>query len=180
MAAPGKVEDGGGSKEPLLSVKECGWILTVDQASNDAGCALWKDGNLIATTTLYSDSRRDPIGVRLVKIVTALDVFLDDFLDAPTDLKLVLFEGVKARLVLVTVGAFVTSKYIRHCKIHQKWSFVETRSWKGWARKNGATGDVGLIKGLKALAEVGFPTADILSDDAADAVLLYLTWRERK
>jgi hypothetical protein len=82
--------------------------------------------------------------------------------------------------VLITAGAFLTCPRI-NAKLHAKHSFIETSSWKKWAMKNGATQEFKLIKGVPALTQVGFPVADfsIVSDDVADSVLMYLTWRER-
>lgn len=66
-------------------------------------------------------------------------------------------------------------------KLHPKFSFVESRSWKKYAADRGASGPIKDIKGLKALREIGFPVEQygIESDDVADSILIYKTWVNR-
>ncbi len=163
-----------------MLVKEQGWVLVIDQASNCAGVALWYSGTLKATTELLSHSKKDAIPQRLQYQVTQLDKFLAEHLPDSACITKLLFEGVRARLVLVTVGAFLTCSRI-HAHISPKTSFIESTSWKKWAQLHGATGPIKLIKGVKALRETGFPVDEmgIVSDDIADAVLMYLTWKDK-
>lgn len=164
----------------MISNKELGHVLVLDQASNLAGCSLWHNGNLIAHTVLRSHSATELFSRRVQYQVTQLDDFLDRYLPKHACISSILFEGVRARLVLCTVGAFLTSKRIA-CKMHQKTSFVESSAWKQYAKKHGATGPFKLIKGMKALREIGFDVDKygISSEDTADSVLMYLTWREQ-
>ncbi len=161
-------------------LKEQGYVLCIDQASNAAGVSLWYNGLLKDTTVLRSSSEKDPISQRLQDQLPQLDAFLNVNLPKSARVTKIVFEGVRARLVLVTVGAFLTCPRI-HAKLSPKASFVESSSWKKWARRHGALEEkVKDIKGVKALREVGFPVDefDICSDDVADSILMYLTWRE--
>lgn len=163
-----------------FKLKEQGYVLVVDQASNAAGVSLWYNGRLIATTVLESNSAKDPISRRLQDQIPQLDSFLAKHLPDAARITKIVFEGVRARLVLVTVGAFLTCPRI-HAKLSPKASFVESTSWKKWAREHGATEErLKDVKGVKALRETGFPVEEhgITSDDVADSVLMYLTWRE--
>lgn len=164
-----------------MLAKENGWILAIDQASNAAGCSLWNSGTLIAANTLKSIKSTDPIGRRLAAQVVQLDAWLESYL-LDSEIKQVIFEGVRSRLVLVTVGAFTCSKYLQNCRLHARHTFVESISWKRWAQKRGATGPLKDIKGLKALAEAGWDMAryPVSTDDEADSVMIYQTWKERK
>ena len=164
-----------------MQPKENGWILAIDQASNCAGVSLWRNGALVDTTTLLSDSPKDALGKRLSRQVEQLTDWLHGRL-GKAEIKTVLFEGVRSRLVLVTVGAFVCVPQLRHCKVHQRFSFIESTSWKNYARKRGATNPkLGDIKGVPALREIGFPVDQhrIDSDDIADSILIYLCWRDK-
>lgn len=163
-----------------FKLKEQGYVLVVDQASNAAGVSLWYNGSLKAHTVLRSSSEKDPISQRLQDQLPQLDAFLTAHLPDSARITKIVFEGVRARLVLVTVGAFLTCPRI-HAKLSPKASFVESSSWKKWARKHGAMEEkIKDIKGVKALRETGFPVDDygITSDDVADSILMYLTWRE--
>lgn len=157
--------------------KEAGFILAIDQASNAAGVSLWRDGSLVATTVLKSDSPKDGFGKRLVAQIKQLDTFLDEHLTEP--LKLVLFEGVKSSHVLTTVGAFCCCKHLVDCKFSPRNNFVSALTWKRWARDRGATGKFGDIKGHKALTEVGWKNAPA-SHDICDSIMIYLAWRDYK
>lgn len=162
--------------------KENSWILSVDQASNLAGASLWHNGVLIDTELLQSKKNTDPIATRLVTQVTQLTSWLDGILPEGEYIKDVVFEGVRSRIVLITVGAFLTCPHLRYCKVHPKRNFVESLLWKYYAKARGAEGPAKDIKGVKALREIGFPVDEhrILSDDIADSLLIYLTWRDRK
>jgi hypothetical protein len=162
-----------------MSNSELGWVLAVDEASNDAGVSLWKNGILVDTTVLWG--HKDPVySRRLVFQVAQLGEFLAKHLRPDEKIGKVVFEGVKNRLVLVTVGAYLTCPYL-DAKLHQKYSFIESSSWKKWAQSKGATGPFKEIKGVKALTEAGWDCArmGIVSEDIADSILIYLTWRER-
>jgi hypothetical protein len=161
--------------------KERGWVLSIDQASNAAGVVLWYDGRLIAQTCLLANKSSDAISVRLRTIVAGLTLFLDQHLGPEDSVKQVVFEGVKSMMVVLSIGAFLTCPRIC-AKLSPKQSFVYSSSWKKWAAKRGALGPVSEIKGVRALRDIGFPVDEyrILSDDVADAVLIYLTWREKR
>lgn len=152
----------------------------MDQASNSAGVSLWYSGNLRATTALLSDKSTDSMPRRLQSMVFQLNGFLDREVPKPDVINRVIFEGVKSRLVMVTVGAFLTCPRIQ-ARISPTKDFVQSMSWKSYARKNGALGPIGDIKGVRALRDIRFPVDQyrILSDDIADSVLIYLTWREQ-
>lgn len=159
---------------------EIGFILSIDQASNAAGVSLWHDGQLKAHTVLRSNSSSDSFARRLQTQVPQLTAFLDAHLPEKLKLTKVLFEGMKARLVLVTIGAFLTCPRLDN-KLHAQHSFVESSSWKKWAQQHGATGPFKEIKGVKALKEIGYPVDKLAidSDDVADSILIYLTWRAK-
>jgi hypothetical protein len=150
----------------------------MDQASNQAGASLWRNGKFVSSTTLTA-VKTDKFSRRLVTLVAQLDAWLDREIGPTAKLNHVIFEGVRSRLVLVTVGAFLTSRHI-DASLSPQQSFVETSSWKSWAQKRGATGTFKDIKGTKALMEVGWggPAPD--SDDASDSVLIYLTYSENR
>ena len=160
-----------------MHVKEQGWILVIDQASNCAGVSLWYNGNLTATTTLVSQSKNDSMARRLQHQVPQLTKFLCDVLPESATIAKILFEGVRARLVLITVGAFLTCPRI-NAKLTMQ-SFIGSSSWKKWAKDHGALGPTADVKGVKALSEIGFPVQqhNIESDDVADSILMYLTWK---
>lgn len=163
--------------------KERGWVLSIDEASNLAGVSLWYNGQLRATTVLKSRRSTDALGARLIHQVSQLEPFLRQHVYEGDHVSTLLFEGVRARLVLVTVGAFLTCPLLAHLKVHPKHSFVESTTWKNWAKKRGATGLMKDIKGVRALLEIGFPTAPLgyeLTEDEADSILIYLAWRDRK
>lgn len=165
-----------------MFAKEQGWTLAIDQASNCAGVSLWYNGRLHSTTTLNSTRSTDPLPKRLQTQVPQLTQFLERQLPKGDRVSQVLFEGVRSRIVLVTVGAFLTCPGLAHCKVSAATSFVESSTWKYWAKRHGATGPVKDIKGIKALSETGFPPEQInlmSTDDEADSVLLYLAWREK-
>lgn len=163
-----------------MKIREAGWILAIDQASNAAGVSLWYNGELRATTVLRSKSASDVFSRRIQYQLEQLNDFLNEQLPPNVDVEKVLFEGVKSKLVLIVVGAFLCCHRI-HAKMHDKASFVYSSSWKTWAKRHGATGPVSDIKGCKALAETGFDmdTHHIRSDDTADSILIYLAWRDR-
>lgn len=52
------------------------------------------------------------MSVRLREIKSQLDAFLDEHLPPDVTVKQVIFEGVQALLVTITVGAFLTSPRI--------------------------------------------------------------------
>jgi hypothetical protein len=155
-----------------------GWTLAMDQASNQAGASLWRNGKFVSSATLTA-IKTDKFSRRLVTLVAQLDEWLDREIGPSAKLNHVVFEGVRSRLVLVTVGAFLTSRHI-DASLSPQQSFVETSSWKSWAQKRGATGLFKNIKGITALAETGWvgPTPD--SHDAADSILIYLTYSENR
>lgn len=161
----------------MKTAKEQGYVLAIDQASNNAGASLWLDGEYVAGVLLSSASKLDSFPVRMQAIVAQLELWLESVLPPDYYIEKIIFEGVRSRLVLCTVGAFCTIPRIRgHVK--QDKNFIETTTWKSWAKRHGATGALKDIKGVKALREVGFPLSrnPITSDDIADSCLLYLTW----
>lgn len=164
-----------------MKLKESGYVLSIDQASNAAGVTLWLDGELQAWVLLTSNSKKDPFALRVQTQVAQLEAWLSVQLPYEDQvIKQILFEGVRARLVLCTVGAFCTPKKIQ-APVTTAHSFIESTTWKVWARNRGATGPVKDIKGVKALREIGFPLDryPITSEDIADSCLLYLCWRDR-
>lgn len=157
--------------------KERGFVLSIDQASNAAGASLWFDGVLQAWTVLNSKSKLDTFSARMQAIVAQLDEWLNIMLTRDQIINQILFEGVRSRLVLCTVGAFCTIPKIQaHVKVPA--NFIESTSWKVYARDRGATGKLAEIKGVRALREIGFPLDKypIVSDDVADSCLIYLKW----
>lgn len=163
-----------------MKPKEFGYVLSVDQASNLAGVSLWHNGELKATTVLKSRSPDDPFSRRLQTQVPQLTAFLDTHVPKEYQIEKVVFEGVRSRLIVAVVGAFLTCPRI-HARVSEKANFVESSSWKKWASRNGATGKISEIKGVKALTETGFDCVGkgIVSDDVADAILIYYAWRDR-
>lgn len=162
---------------PTGKKKSQGWVLSIDQATNAAGVSLWKNGQLIDTICLKSASSSDSYSRRLQGMLPQLDAFLDRHLHPGETITKILFEGVRSRLVMAAVGGFLMCSRL-DCKIHQSASFVESTSWKSYARQHGATGDFALIKGCRSLAETGFPVHELRidSDDIADSILFYHTW----
>lgn len=157
--------------------KEQDYVLSIDQASNAAGVSLWRNGQRLATATLRSAKSSDPFGKRLATQMRALEAWLDQL--RIEKIQHVVFEGVRSRLVLVTVGAFCAARQLQSCRLHPKHSFVESTSWKRWAQKRGARGPLKDIKGVQALIDIGYPVEGINTDDEADSILQYLTWRDR-
>lgn len=163
-----------------LNIKEQGWVLVIDQASNCAGVSLWYNGDLKATTELRSESSKDSFARRLQHQVPQLTAFLDRVLPDSATITKILFEGVRSRLVLVTVGAFLTCPRI-NAKLSPRTNFIESTSWKVWARNRGATGPIADIKGIKSLKETGFHVDDafLTSEDVADSIMMFNAWREK-
>jgi len=153
-------------------------VLSIDQASNKAGVSLWDGPTLLGTTTLVSKSHKDTFSKRLQYQVPQLT----EFLKGKPQVEHILFEGVKARLVMATIGAFLTCPLL-DVKLHEKTSFVGSSSWKKYAQRYGARGPVREIKGHYSLKQIGFPvdtyglTAD--HEDICDSILIYLCWREK-
>jgi hypothetical protein len=156
------------------------FVLSIDQASNAAGVALFKDDKLLAHTVLKSDSPKDPYGKRLVTQIKQLEIFLDEHLGV-AEIDQLLFEGVRSSYVLTVVGGFCTARQLQNCKFSPKACFVGALSWKKYARDRGATGKFGEIKGVKALREIGFDVDHhgITSDDVSDAVMMFFCYRQR-
>lgn len=163
-----------------MKIKEQGFVLSIDQASNNAGASLWYNGELKATKCLAATSPKDPISKRLQTQVRGLELFLDEHLPADAEIRQILFEGVRARLVLCTVGAFLTPARIQ-AKLSPKHNFVESTSWKKYAQRLGALGVLAEIKGIPALRQIGFDVDryGIVSQDVADSILMYLCWRDQ-
>lgn len=170
-------------QEPLTTDfeqrKAQGWVLSVDPASNSAGVSLWNDGKLIAFETLNSYSKFDSISNRLKAQNFQLTHFLrtNGFSDQ-NKIKKVIFEGVRSRIVTVTIGAYIVCPFI-DAKLNTD-SFIESSSWKYHAKNRGAKGVVKDIKGIQALKDINFPVEKLTSDDVADSILIYLTWVHRR
>lgn len=166
-----------------MLAKEAGWILSIDPASNTAGCSLWYNGELIATTELNSTSKSQKYSQRLKTQVDQLNTFLENTLPAGvTQIDNLVLESVRSKLVLITVGAYLCSPYI-NLSISERKNFVSPSSWKHYARSRGAHSQkFADVKGCVALREMGFPVDkhNITSDDVADSILLFLTWRTQK
>lgn len=163
-----------------MKPKESGYVLAIDQASNCAGVSLWFDGVLKTTTTLNSQSPTDPFARRIQYQLEQLTAFLNAELPEGVQVEKVVFEGVRPRLILATVGAFMCCPRIS-AKLDESKSFVGPSSWKAWAKLRGATGPFKDIKGVQALQETGwdFSKHPIDSDDVADSLLIYMAWRDR-
>jgi hypothetical protein len=161
--------------------KLSGYILSIDQASNCAGVSLWRDGALVATTTLVSKSKDDPFSRRVQHQLPQLTAFLDKHLPAGVNVQQVIFEAVRARLVMVVIGAFLVCPRI-DAKMSERGSFIDSSTWKLWARKNGAHSQAAKdTKGVIALTETGFDCKKhgITSDDIADSILMFRAWAAR-
>lgn len=153
-------------------------ILSIDQASNRAGCSLWNPtGTLIATAALTYIDPSHPYSRRLQGLARQLE----EWLVTQPKVSQIVFEATKPKLVLVSVGAFLTAPSL-DVKLHESASFVSPSTWKKWAQERGATGKFTLIKGCKALAETGFDLAkwNITSDDVADSILIARAWFDRR
>ena len=163
-----------------MLLKEQGWVLVIDQASNVAGVSLLLNGELRGTTELRSRASTDTFSRRLQTQLPQLTAFLDAHLPHDASVTKIVFEGVRARLVLITVGAFLCCPRI-NAKMCQRASFIESTSWKKWAQMRGAVGPLKDIKGVKALRESGWDMVKypVTSDDIADSLLIYQTWRDR-
>ena len=158
------------------------WTLFIDQASNAAGVALAKDGQLLACDTICSTRASDVISQRLQDQIPRLTDFLNKYVPQGEYITNVVFEGVRSRIVLLTVGAFLMCPRIK-ARLSPTGNFVESQSWKRWAKRQGASGPIKDVKGIRSLREVRpdlFSRFKILTDDAADAVMIYLTWLERQ
>jgi hypothetical protein len=92
----------------------------------------------------------------------------------------IISEDVRSKLVHLSFGSILTCAYIQ-AHIKTKGSFISPSAWKSWAKLRGATGDFKAIKGVKALRECGwdFTKYPVESDDIADSILIYLTWRDK-
>lgn len=165
----------------FMRPKERGYILSVDQASNVAGVSLWYDGDLVATTELVSVSAKDPFARRVQGQLAQLTAFLDLHLPSGVQIDTAVFEGVRMRVVIAVIGAFLCCPRI-DSKLNEKHDFVESSIWKTWAKMRGATGPHKLIKGVKALTEAGWDVVKhpVTSDDIADSILIYCAWRDRE
>ena len=155
--------------------------LSIDQASNQAGVSLWSaDGVLLNTCVLASQSKKDPFSKRVTDQIVQLEAFLDTVLDPKEIITHVLFEGVRSRLVLVTVGAFMTCTRL-NAGLSAQHSFVESRTWKAWAKRHGAKAFISDVKGVESLLETGFnmPVGMPLTEDIADSIMMYLAWKEK-
>lgn len=159
---------------------EFGHVLSIDQASNLAGVSLWHNGDLKATTVLKSRSPDDPFSRRLQYQVPQLTQFIDLHVPPQFLVEKVVFEAVRPRLIMATVGAFLTSPRIS-ARMAEKTSFIESSVWKKWAKDHGATGIFKEIKGVKSLREAGFDVDKygISSDDVADSIMQYKAWVRR-
>ncbi len=160
--------------------KTDGFVLSTDQASYSAGVSLWKDDALVATTILLAP--KDMKYSRRVQLqVEQLTTFLNTYLPRHINIEKVVFEQVRMRLVVITVGAFLTCPRI-DARMHETASFIPSMSWKKWAADRGAVGPFKDIKGVKALTEAGFDITGIepMNDDVADSIMMYQVWRNRK
>lgn len=167
---------------PTLENKEQGFVLAIDQATNCAGVSLWMNGVIVDSAKLLYPKSTDPFTVRAQELLKQFNTFMDQALPPDTKVKRVIFEGVRSRLVTVMAGVFCACPKLE-AKLHDFRTFVETPSWKSWAKQHGATQKFSEIKGVRALTEVGFFNTTNYrtdSDDIADSILIYLTWRDRK
>lgn len=158
-----------------------GYVLSIDQASNSAGVSLWYNSDLIAVTTLNSVSKSQKLSRRLQTQVEQLTQFLLMHLPKSTVIKQVIFEDVRSKYVVLTIGAFLCCPFMDVALT--KSSFVASRSWKSWARIHGAhSQDFANIKGFVALREIKELEKYhwINQEDVADSVLMFFTWKGQK
>jgi hypothetical protein len=154
-------------------------VLSIDQASNKAGVSLWNNAQLLGTTTLLSRARTDTFSKRLQHQIPQLTAFLKD----KPQVEHILFEGVRARLVMATVGAFLSCPLL-DVKLHEKTSFVGSSTWKKYAKNYGAIGPIRDVKGYPALKQIGFPVdkygLTLADEDICDSILIYMAWYEKR
>lgn len=152
-------------------------VLSIDQASIKCGASLWDHPKrrLLGSAPLEAP-KGWPYSRRLQHLVGELNNFLKDKPRPQT----VIFENVRPKLVMITVGAFLTSPYI-DLTLNEQSSFISSSTWKKWAADRGAGGEFSKIKGVEALAATGFPVDQhgITSDDVCDSIMQYLAWSER-
>ena len=163
-------------------MKTSGWVLFIDQASNAAGCALTKEGKLVATETICSTRASDVISQRLQDQIPRLSDFLNKYVPLGETINHVVFEGVRSRIVLISVGAFLMCPRIK-ARLSPTGNFVETRTWKSWAKRQGASGPTKDVKGIRSLREIRpglFERFRIKTDDEADACMMFFAWLERQ
>ncbi len=159
--------------------KTDGYVMSIDQASKSAGASLWYNDKLVATA-LFTAPGDDKYSRRVQSLAEQCTVFLDSHLPKKVNIEKIIFESVRMKLVIITVGCFLTCPRI-DARLHEKASFIPSMSWKKWAADRGATGPFKEIKGVRALKESGFPLDGIepLNDDVADSIMMYQTWRLR-
>lgn len=154
-----------------------GYVLSIDQASNQAGVSLWFNDVLQSSTALTVPEKKWVYSRRARFLVDALTEWLVKQLGSKSKVQTVVFEGTRAWRVQVMIGAFLTSPIVEaHLFEH---SLVYSSSWKKYAADRGATGTFAKIKGLKALSEIGWKDLPE-TDDEADSILQYLTWKEQR
>lgn len=164
-----------------MPVKRTSKTLVIDQASNQAGVSLWSpDGALIATTLLKSKSSKNPFSKRVTYQLVQLEAFLEEQLEPGETVTHVLFEGVRSKLVLVVVGAFMTCSRL-NAGLSPQHSFVPSSTWKSWAKRHGAKAFISDVKGVISLLETGYvvPAHCDINEDIADSIMMYLAWKEK-
>ena len=146
--------------------------LSVDPASNKVGVALWsKELNLLSVKALTAPAG-EPFTVRLSYLRNEMSKWLKGVVVTE-----VVTENVRSSLVMVSIGALIAVPEIR--AILRPKSFVSPTSWKAYAKRNGAQGPLKDIKGLRALDDMEFPYPENCTDDCADAILLFLTYKSK-
>lgn len=167
------------SKKKVKGNKSDGLVLSIDPGSNACGVSLWNDGNYVASTVLTSADSRDPYSRRLQNMLPQLSAFLTEQIGNQI-INTVVSEGVRSRLVQVALGGILTESHV-NANLSPTKTFVESMTWKSYARIHGATGPIADIKGLVALRETGwdFEKCPVTSEDAADSILIYLAWKTK-
>lgn len=154
------------------------YVLSIDPASNLCGVSLWKNGSYYTSTVLKSRNSRDPFSIRMQTICTDLATFLDLHIK-DEKIETVVSESVRSRLVSLCLGSIIVSPYIV-ANIKPNETFIVPSQWKAYCKRHGATGPTKDIKGVKALIEIGWDMKKhpVMSQDEADSILIYLTWKE--
>ena len=151
-----------------------GDVLSIDPGTAFCGAALWRDGKLIATKTLTSEGYSVTVSERLRAISAQLKAFLHLY---EAHVTCVITENPPHTLLKATLGAILVTEGV--FSMFNDSSCLSPAEWKSWAKKRGASGEFGLIKGAAALSSTGFPVPPGASDDVCDAIMVYLAFRDK-
>lgn len=155
------------AKKPI---KDYRWTLSADPGSNHLGLALYKDGKFYASHTCHALNDRQDYSERLKTISADFHKWIDEILPPEEEINQVITEYLKLNLAMMSVGLVFLHPRVK-CKF-QTHHMISSSTWKKWAKDHGAKGPTKDIKGLTALADIGFPhIKDVLDEDSADATL---------